>query len=1053
MPSMKNKMRRAKAKKTMPVNKGGRVLAVKNGSRPAPVKAIKKQPERAASRQVLYAADFPVVGIGASAGGLAAFEAFFSGMPAETDPGMSFVLVQHLAPDHESILADLVRRYTRLQVFEVEDGIKVKINCAYIIPPNRDMSFMNGSLYLSEPVAQHGLRLPIDYFFRSLAQDQGERSIAIVLSGTGSDGTQGIRAIKGEGGLVLAQNPESTEYDGMPRSAIQTGLVDFVLPPAEMPAQLIAYATQVFSKSPRAFKVAAPKTENAFKKIFLLLKTQEGHDFSQYKPTTIHRRIERRMAVQQIENMDGYFKYLQQSPDEVKALFHDLLIGVTSFFRDPDAFKALAEIAIPNLFAGKPSGAVVRVWVPGCSTGEEAYSIAILLQERLEALNQAFKVQVFATDIDGRAIEQARSGLFPANIAADVSPDRLARFFVAENEGSHFRIQKSIRDLIVFSEQDMIKEPPFSKLDMISCRNVLIYMGGELQKKLIPLFHYALAPGGILFLGTSETVGEFVELFSPLDRKSKIYKRRENLHYKKAQPWTRFIPPPDAAGIAPPARKKNPAAGQMDLREFTERALLQKLSLVAALIDAHGDILYLHGRTGRYLEPSPGHANMNILTMAREGLRGDLTIALHRALALKSEIRCSDLRVRSNGDFSLVNLTVRPLGAAPLPAVAPGAGRSDKLKAGTDPGQELFLVIFEELPAAARKQAAIADADESPLDRDTRIAALKRQLRKKEEHLQAANQELGTASEEYKSANEEMQSVNEELQSTNEELETTKEELQSVNEELATVNAELQDKVGALSRTNNDLKNLMASTGIGTIFVDRELNILRYTPEVTQVINLIKSDIGRPLAHVVSNFIEYDLLVADVHEVLDTLIPKEVEARTRAGAWYLLRIRPYRTLENVIEGAVITFTEITEIKKAHAVLQESASLRRLALVAHDSFDAVTVQDLTGRILAWNPGAERIYGWSESEALNLKVSDMVPESLRPQVLTRLRELATARVLSPYRMQKLTKQGQTVEVWVTSSVLINEAGEVYAVATTERETGDQPRDPADDRGKDR
>ena len=542
----------------------------------------------------------------------------------------------------------------------------------------------------------------------------------------------------------------------------------------------------------------------------------------------------------------------------------------------------------------------------------------------------------------------------------------------------------------------MIKEPPFSKLDMISCRNVLIYMGGELQKKLIPLFHYALSPGGILFLGTSETVGEFVELFSVLDRKSKIYRRKENLHYNKTQPWTRFILPADAQ--TPPARKKDSAAAPPDLRKFMENALLQMLSPVAVLVDERGDILYLHGRTGLYLEPSPGKADMNILTMAREGLRGDLTIALHRALALKTEMRCSGLRLRSNGDQHLVNLTVQPLGAFPLPARPPGPGRSGRSEADFPAGNGLFLVIFEEVPAAARKPDLEADKSGSPLVVNARIAALKKQLQTKEEYLQIANQELATASEEYKSANEEMQSINEELQSTNEELETTKEELQSVNEELATVNAELQDKVTILSRTNNDLKNLMASTGIGTIFVDRELKIQLFTTEVTQVINLILSDIGRPLAHVVSNFFEYDHLVADVQEVLDSLIPKEIEARTRAGVWFLLRIRPYRTLENVIDGAVITFTEITEIKKAHDVLRESASLRRLALVVRDSNDAVTVQDLAGRILAWNPGAERIYGWSESEALDMNINDMVPEGQRPQALTRLEELARPGVVA-------------------------------------------------------
>ena len=495
---------------------------------------VQPQPDREAVR-------FPVVGIGASAGGLAAFEAFFSGMPADADPGMAFVLVQHLAPDHESILADLVRRYTRMEVFEVEDGMVVVPNCAYIIPPNRDMAFLNGALQLLEPAAPRGQRLPIDFFFRSLAQDQHERAIGVVLSGTGSDGVMGLRAIKGEGGMVMAQNPESTEYDGMPRSAIATGLVDYELPPAEMPAQIIAYTTHAFAKPPRP--VAPPaKTESALNKIFVLLRAQTGHDFSQYKPSTIQRRIERRMAVHQIETMDGYVKFIRQASEEVEALFRDMLIGVTSFFRDPETFNVLEEQIIPKLFTDKGADAVIRVWAPGCSTGEEAYSLAILLAERQEALKQSFKVQVFATDIDSHAIAVARAGIYPASIAADLTPERLARFFAAVPGDGVYRVHKSIRDMLVFSEQNVIKDPPFSKIDLISCRNLLIYLDGDLQKKLIPLLHYALNPGGYLFLGTSETVGEFWDIFTMLECRHKLYQRKEDLSYVQRKDLKRFVP-------------------------------------------------------------------------------------------------------------------------------------------------------------------------------------------------------------------------------------------------------------------------------------------------------------------------------------------------------------------------------------------------------------------------------------------------------------------------------------------------------------------------------
>jgi len=478
------------------------------------------------SANTIKPTSFPIVGIGASAGGLAAFEAFFSGMPTDSDPGMAFVLVQHLAPDHKSILTDLIQRYTRMQVFEVEDGMEIEPNCAYIIPPNRDMAFMNGKLQLFQPSAPRGQRLPIDFFFRSLAQDQQERAICIVLSGTGSDGTLGLRAIKGESGMAMAQLPASAEYDGMPRSAIGTGLVDYQLPPAEMPAQLMAYAAQAFGKGKKPV-VPAPQAENTLKKIFVLLRIQTGHDFSGYKPSTINRRIERRMAVHQIDHMDKYMQFLQNTPSEVEALFRDLLIGVTSFFRDPEAFEVLAEQCLATLLTKRPADSPLRLWVTGCSTGEEAYSLAILVAEQQEKLNKGFHVQVFATDIDKKAIATARKGIYPASIAADVSAVRLARHFSAdpgESKGlpSAYQVNKNIREMLIFSEHNIIQDPPFSNLDLVSCRNLLIYMGSDLQKKLIPLFHYALHPGGYLFLGSSESVGEHDDLFTSIHPKAKL---------------------------------------------------------------------------------------------------------------------------------------------------------------------------------------------------------------------------------------------------------------------------------------------------------------------------------------------------------------------------------------------------------------------------------------------------------------------------------------------------------------------------------------------------
>ena len=1091
---------------------------------------------------------FPIVGIGASAGGLAAFEAFFSGMPADIEPGMAFVLVQHLAPDHKSILAELIRRYTRMQVYEVEDGMQVQPNCAYIIPPNCDMAFLNGTLQLLDPSAPRGQRLPIDFFFRSLAQDQHERAIGIVLSGTGSDGTLGVRAIKGEGGMVMVQNTESSEFDGMPHSAIATGLVDYELPPAEMAAALIAYALHAFGKMAKLPSKPEGESENTLRKIFVILRSQTGHDFSLYKPSTINRRIERRMAVHQINTIEVYAKYLQQNTTEVHALFQDLLIGVTNFFRDPDAFLALEEQVIPQLFSGKLAGGTIRIWSTGCSSGEEAYSIAILLVEYMERIKRNFTIQIFATDIDSRAISTARAGIYPASIAADLSPERLARFFKLEPNGSAFRIHKGIRDMLVFSEQDLIKDPPFSKLDLLVCRNLMIYMGAVLQKRLIPLFHYALNPNGMLFLGTSETTGEFVELFSTLDRKWKIYKRKEIIQSAQRNAISRFLPTMSALQAAVPRENENKirsATYRPSLRELTEHALLEHVSPTGALVNANGDILYLHGRTGMYLEPMTGEAGINnILKMAREGLRMELATCLHKARTSNEIVLVSGLRVKTNSHFTLVSLRIYPM-MFPTEASAE---------------TPLYLVILEEEPEPPAIDPTLPGSDAGVLD--ARIEALQEEIRTKDEYLQSTHEELETSNEELKSSNEEMQSVNEELQSTNEELETAKEELQSVNEELTTINSELSTKVVDLSRLNNDMSNLLAGSGIATIFIDHQLCVLRFTPTASQIIPLLLSDVGRPVGHIVSNLIGYDSMIADMKTVLDTLIPKELEVQVTNGAWFSMRIQPYRTLENVIEGAVLTFVEITKMKLAQEVLRrneeflnnlldnapvsiyamaadgtilmvnkqwkadtatqneqvigrtlaqvfsektaamfeadnnqviesgralskeeeaeapiemhqfytvkfpltdahgkpeavggfsmdvtqhklvaqeelrKAKDLLRLAVVVRDGHDAITVQDLKGRIIAWNPSAVRMYGWSESEALSMNARDRIPEGLRDAALTETLELSQSKIMEPYSTQRITKEGSIVEVWMTATALDDETGQMYAISTTER-----------------
>jgi two-component system CheB/CheR fusion protein len=672
----------------------------------------------------------------------------------------------------------------------------------------------------------------------------------------------------------------------------------------------------------------------------------------------------------------------------------------------------------------------VRVWCTGCSTGEEAYSIAILLQERLDMLKANIKVQVFATDIDKRAIAVARAGLYPASIATHLTPERLARFFTPEADHSAYRVHKTIRDLLVFSEQDVIKDPPFSKLDLITCRNLLIYLGADLQRKLISLFHYALQPHGMLFLGTSETAGEFGELFVAVDRKAKLYQRKEDFQGLQRAALGRFLPPLIEKDMALlPLAGKAMLPAKLSLRELTEQTLLHQLAPTAALVNSQGDILYLHGRTGLYLEPAPGEATINnILKMARDGLRRDLTVALHKASTLGDAVRVQGVRVKTNGHHTLVNFSVCPAVGGPTSTLE----------------SPLFLVTLEKAaespsPAPAATTAARSSTTTSPAT-DThssvQIAELNEELQAKEEYLHAANEELETTNEELKSSNEEMQSVNEELQSTNEELETSKEEMQSINEELSTVNTELQAKLLDLSRANNDMNNLLSGTGIATIFVDHNLRIMRFTPAASQVINLILSDVGRPVAHIVSNLVGYDTLVADVKAVLATLVKKEAEVQTADGKTYVLRILPYRTLENVIEGAVITFAETTEVKRTRDALQKANALLRLAVVVRDANDAITVQALDGRTIAWNPGAERLYGWSEAEVLQMNVRQRIPTAFQERALAQLRQLSQAQNMIALETQRLTKAGMMLNVSITATALLDETGQVYAIATTER-----------------
>ena len=831
----------------------------------------------------------PVVAIGASAGGLDALKKFFTAM--SPDPGMAFVLVQHLDPTHESTLADLMSRYTPLKVVQAKDGMKVESDYLYIIPPNKDMGLMNRTIQLMEPVEPHGMRLPINFFLKNLAEDQKERSIAIIFSGFGSDGTIGIKSIKAAGGMVMAQDPATADSNSMPASAIQTGLVDFILPPEEMPEKLMNY---VESSHKTIKKIINPKeeTERALQKIFMLIRNRTSHDFSYYKENTVYRRISRRMNIHQIENIQTYLRYLQENPHEIDILFKELLINVTSFFRDEKSFDSFKN-SLKELIKQKLDVDNLRVWVPGCSSGEEVYSIAIIIHELLEEPGKNIDVQIFGTDIDIDALTTARSGTYPITIAEDVSPELLNKYFVKKD--NVFTIRTDIREMVVFAPHDVLIDPPFTKLDVLSCRNLLIYLNGEAQQKVISNFNYALNKDGILFLGPSESVGEFVDAFNVVDKKWKIFKCVKSTEFIRrfveVHPIPRTLQLSNfETGIG---LKQLNTSKSVNIVNLAEKELLDIYVPPSAIITDFGEILYIHGRLGNYLEPAQGKAKLNIVEMAREGLKFELNSSIQNAISKKSEIVVEGLRVKNNGGHIFINLNVKPL------------------ELETTKG--LLIVSFEEVSVDKNGKK-----DKMKLNMvtkgDERIRELESELNLTKERLNVTIEEMKSSNEELRSANEELQSMNEESQSTNEELETSKEELQSINEEMVTVNNELQMKIDELTQATDDMNNLFNSTEIAIIFLDRDLNIRRYTKEATNLIKMIESDVGRPFSDIATN-LKYDNFTDDIQQVMDRVTFKETEIETEDGKWFQTRIMPYKTFKNVIDGVVITFNNITERKE------------------------------------------------------------------------------------------------------------------------------------------
>jgi two-component system CheB/CheR fusion protein len=952
---------------------------------------------------------FPIVGVGASAGGLETFSQLLQGLPPDT--GMAYVLIQHLDPKHESMLTGLLARTTPMPVVEASDGLTVEPNHVYVIPPDTNLGILHGSLHLMPRGNPHKQHLPVDYFLRSLAEDQGARAIGVILSGTASDGALGLKAVKAEGGITLAQDPASAKYDGMPRSAIATGGVDLILSVEGIARELARLAGHPYVAPEAAARPELPpEAVDDLSKVFLLLRGHTGSDFTYYKQSTIQRRIKRRMLLHKLERLKDYVRLLQQTPAELDALFQDILISVTSFFRDPATFEALERVVFPRITEGRSPDNPIRVWVAGCSSGEEAYSVAIALLEFLGDQASGTPIQIFATDIDAKAIDRARAGVYPESIASDLSPMRLQRCFVRVPQG--YQIDKAIRDMCVFAVQNVIKDPPFSRLDLAVCRNLLIYFGSALQKKVLQVFHYALKPSGFLMLGTSETVGGSADLFALADRKNKIYTRKAALaplHYQFA------------AGAAGMLESAAPAAPQppppIDVPHHADRIVLSRYGPPGVIIDQHLNIQHFRGQTGPFIEPAPGTATLNLAKMARQELMVELRTVAHKAITEGTSARKEGVKLRHDGESRTVDIQVIPI--------------QGPASAGPH-----FLVLFEEGSPPAPVPAPGTAPEEKPAKAESgglgrRLEALEDELAANKEYMQSVIEEQEVTNEELQSANEEIQSANEELQSTNEELETAKEELQSTNEELATVNEELENRNLDLTQANSDLHNLLNSIDLPVLMLGEDLRIRHFTPPAKRLLNLIASDVGRPISDITPRFDLPDLGTLTL-EVIDTISPRTVEVRDPEGHWFSLRLRPYKTLDKRIAGAVLVSIDITEAK---SLAQE----RLLAAVVRDSRDAIMVQDLDGGILAWNPRAEQLYGYTEAEALALNIMEIIPEGRRKEAKDFVQRLRRGEAPEAFETQRFTKEGRVIDVWLTASLLVDDAGNPRGVATTEREMG--------------
>ena len=855
----------------------------------APRRTARAKPEHRARNR-----DFMIVGVGASAGGLEALQELFKHLPADT--GMAFVVLLHLDPKHESSLTQILSRASKLPVDTIEHDQAIEPNRVYVLPPNRDVAISHGRLELAARKKSDGQYLVIDTFLTSLATQMGNRAVAVILSGNGTDGTLGAKHVKAEGGVTFAQDEKSAAFHGMPSSAVHGGAIDFILPPDQIARELVRIANHPGMRR----RGGAPDTalgiaEAELAKVFSLLRALHGVDFSYYKHSTLRRRITRRMILRKVDTLRDYVALLQQNPGEVDALFQDFLINVTSFFRDPLAFQALRKKVFPRLLKNQHGSSPIRIWVPGCSTGEEVYSLAIALFEFLGRDAHSKPVQIFGTDVSEAVLAKARAGIYPESIATQIPPDRLRRYFHKSETG--YQIAKFVRDCCVFARQNVVEDPPFSKIDLISCRNVLIYLGPLLQKKVMPIFHYALKKHGVLILGGSETIGAFSDMFTLSDKKNKIYFKRDG----QPRPDVAFVPK-----AAPPHLEEAPRVRPvtddelrtLDLQKHVDRIVLAQYAPAGVVINTHMEVVQFRGQTGPYLEHSPGEASLNLMKMAHQELIVDLRTAVSRSMKTDVIIRKDGIAFHAGAKPRQVNVEVIPFRSGPS-------------------GERFFIILFEDVPPLERAEVKAPKKGRNgrALQVERELNRLRDELSSTKESLQAIIEEQEATNEELKSANEEIQSSNEELQSTNEELETAKEELQSTNEELTTLNEELQNRNTELSQLNNDLSNLLSSVSMPILMLGNDLTIRRFTPLAERFFNLISSDVGRRITDINPNVVINNLEKL-VSEVIETLRIQEHEVQDREGRWYSLRIRPYRTTENKIDGAVVMLVDIDEMKRA-----------------------------------------------------------------------------------------------------------------------------------------